>query len=585
MKRFDGEFPERFAEEIFRYLSIPAKEFPQASQDVRAADHGPRTISCTGRPLPLAASVDAARTASGSCATPSGSARQLDGACATCASSRGSTSRAPNLIKGIHLEGLRVIGDPQEYALRYYEQGADELLSTWTSSPACTSATTCPTSCERTADQVFIPITVGGGIRSLGRRRRRCCARGADKVAINTAAIARPDSDHRGRDAASARSAWCCRSRPSASRRAAGRPTPTTAASAPAATWSSGRSEASTRGAGEILLTSVDQEGTRKGFDVPLRAAGLRCGARAGDRQRRLRRGRGPRGAGGRRRRGVAIADALHWKRMTLARDQGACARTPAATCAMEAAMAQRRHRHRLRHRQPAQRAARAGALRRQRHGGRHALRPKWTRPSGWCCPASAPSATAWPNCARAGSTTWCAASRATGRPFLGICVGLQMMFDASEEMGEHAGPGPARVGACSAVPATARDGKPHRVPHIGWRPLEPRATWDGTILAGLHAGERAYFVHSFSAEPADDGVRLADVDYDGSRSVRRRPARQPHRLPVPSRAQRAGRPGHAAALPRALTPWPAAPSPPSAPAAAARACRARTCVRSPASR
>lgn len=104
-----------------------------------------------------------------------------------------------------------------------------------------------------------------------------------------------------------------------------------------------------------------------------------------------------------------------------------------------------------------------------------------------------------------------------SGRPFLGICVGLQMMFDASEEMGEHAGLGllPGRV---RAVPATGADGQPHRIPHIGWRPLLPARSWDGTVLAEVQPRERVYFVHSFTAEPAREQDRLADVDYDGQR-------------------------------------------------------------------
>jgi glutamine amidotransferase len=105
----------------------------------------------------------------------------------------------------------------------------------------------------------------------------------------------------------------------------------------------------------------------------------------------------------------------------------------------------------------------------------------------------------------------------ATGRPFLGICVGLQMMFEGSREMGEHAGLGLLQ-GQVVAVPATGADGRPHRVPHIGWRPLEPARPWAGSILDGVQAGERAYFVHSFTAEPRDESVRLADVHYDGRR-------------------------------------------------------------------
>lgn len=102
-----------------------------------------------------------------------------------------------------------------------------------------------------------------------------------------------------------------------------------------------------------------------------------------------------------------------------------------------------------------------------------------------------------------------------TGRPFLGICVGMQMMFEASEEMGEHAGLGLLR-GRVQPVPATGADGEKHRVPHIGWRALQPARDWQGSILAEVRPGERAYFVHSFAAQPADAAVRLADVQYDG---------------------------------------------------------------------
>jgi imidazole glycerol-phosphate synthase subunit HisH len=102
-----------------------------------------------------------------------------------------------------------------------------------------------------------------------------------------------------------------------------------------------------------------------------------------------------------------------------------------------------------------------------------------------------------------------------TGRPFLGICVGLQMMFDASEEMGEHEGLGLV-AGRVVPVPSKAVDGTPQRIPHIGWRPLQPAAEWAGTIFEGVAPGERAYFVHSFSAEPRDPAARLANVDYGG---------------------------------------------------------------------
>jgi glutamine amidotransferase len=104
-----------------------------------------------------------------------------------------------------------------------------------------------------------------------------------------------------------------------------------------------------------------------------------------------------------------------------------------------------------------------------------------------------------------------------TGRPFLGICVGMQVMLDAGEEMGEHQGLG-LIAGRVRAVPSTGSDGTPHRIPHIGWRPLEPASGWEDTILADVRPRERVYFVHSFAAEPHDLAARLAEVDYDGVR-------------------------------------------------------------------
>lgn len=108
-----------------------------------------------------------------------------------------------------------------------------------------------------------------------------------------------------------------------------------------------------------------------------------------------------------------------------------------------------------------------------------------------------------------------------SGRPAFGICVGMQMLFEASEEFGEHAGLGilPGRV---RPVPATRTDGVAQRVPHIGWNHLvEPEGgrDWHGTLLdpvAGSHPA--VYFVHSFAAVPARASDRLADCVYGGHR-------------------------------------------------------------------
>jgi glutamine amidotransferase len=105
----------------------------------------------------------------------------------------------------------------------------------------------------------------------------------------------------------------------------------------------------------------------------------------------------------------------------------------------------------------------------------------------------------------------------ATGRPFLGICVGLQMLFDESEEFGVHAGLGliPGRV---TRIPAEGIGGVPHKIPHIGWNTLRQPAgaVWERTPLAFTSEGTSVYFVHSFSGHPADERHALAFSDYNG---------------------------------------------------------------------
>lgn len=91
-------------------------------------------------------------------------------------------------------------------------------------------------------------------------------------------------------------------------------------------------------------------------------------------------------------------------------------------------------------------------------------------------------------------------------RPFLGVCVGMQLMFDQSEEFGVHQGLG-LISGDVAAIPKTANDGARLKVPHIGWSATTPTAAnegWRGSILEGLNDPSYFYFVHSFFASPKD---------------------------------------------------------------------------------
>lgn len=175
--------------------------------------------------------------------------------------------KAPYLIKGINLEGVRKIGDPRDFARRYYENGADELIY-MDAVATLYERNNLTDLVEYTAENVFIPLTVGGGIRSIDDVAGLLRA-GADKVAINTEATRRPEfitevSERFG--------SQCMILSIEAKRQ-------------PNGTWEAytdnGREHTGLDaikwarrgvelGAGEILLTSVDQEGTRKGFDLEL---------------------------------------------------------------------------------------------------------------------------------------------------------------------------------------------------------------------------------------------------------------------------------------------------------------------------
>lgn len=175
--------------------------------------------------------------------------------------------KGPNLVKGIQLEGLRVLGDPQAFAQKYYAEGIDELIYIDIVA-SLYGRDNLLEIVKRTATNVFVPMTVGGGIRSVEDALELLHA-GADKVAINTAAIKRPELI---REISQRFGSQCMVLSVEAKRIAPGKWE---------AYFDNGREKSGLDvlewikrgvelGAGEVLLTSVDQEGTRRGFDLPL---------------------------------------------------------------------------------------------------------------------------------------------------------------------------------------------------------------------------------------------------------------------------------------------------------------------------
>ncbi|MDX1251371.1 MAG: imidazole glycerol phosphate synthase subunit HisF [Gammaproteobacteria bacterium] len=178
------------------------------------------------------------------------------------------------VVKGVRFVGIRDAGDPVEIAKRYDEQGADELVFLDITASAEERETMVHV-VEQVAAQVFIPLTVGGGIRSIDDIRRMLNA-GADKVAMNTAAIHNPELV---RDAAARFGSQCIVVAIDAKQVNQGDEPPRwevfthggrKRTGIDAVQWAQRMAEA---GAGEILLTSMDRDGTRDGFDLPLTRA------------------------------------------------------------------------------------------------------------------------------------------------------------------------------------------------------------------------------------------------------------------------------------------------------------------------
>jgi len=100
-----------------------------------------------------------------------------------------------------------------------------------------------------------------------------------------------------------------------------------------------------------------------------------------------------------------------------------------------------------------------------------------------------------------------------TGKPFLGICVGMQMLFQESFEFGTHRG-----LGVLEGTVDRLEEAEGVKIPHIGWNGIEATRDWSGTLLDGCASGEKLYFVHSFAVTPANDANRLADARYGSNR-------------------------------------------------------------------
>ena len=231
--------------------------------------------------------------------------------------------KGANLIKGVHLEGLRVVGDPQIHAAKYYHDGADEIIYMDTVA-SLYGRNNLVDVVSRATEHVFVPITVGGGIRSVEDARTLLRA-GADKVAINTAAIKEPKLISQLSDVwGSSTIVLSIEAKKTGDKKwEAYTDNGRERTGLDVGQWAE---TGANLGAGEIFVTSVDQEGTRRGFDcelvaeitkrvdVPVIASG---GFGSLDHLSQLVKTAKPTG--------VAIADSLHYNRYSFDQIRSFC--------------------------------------------------------------------------------------------------------------------------------------------------------------------------------------------------------------------------------------------------------------------
>lgn len=424
------------------------------------------------------------------------------------------------LIKGIRFEGLRVLGDPRDAALRYAKAGADELL--YIDAVASLYGRNGLADLLRsTSREVFIPITAGGGVRSVADAATLLAA-GADKIAVNTAALQRPELIT---ELAESFGKQCVVASIQARRTGPG----AWEAMAEAGRERSGRDvlswveEVQQLGAGELLLTSVDQDGTCAGPDQPLLAA-------VADKARV------PMVLGG----GFAAADhvlaAFHQPRLS-------------AVCLGAALHYQRLELSALKHELAAAalslplrlpptaddqipQPTKAQPLAEVRIGvidygmgnqqslinalemlGAEALLSDQPAQLSACNVLALPGVGAFPQGMAAlssrGLDAWLVGWVASGKPLLGICLGMQMLFQAGEEFGASAGLGLLR-GRVTALPRNNALGEPLLLPHMGWNLLQPGPAACPPPPEPLSQ----YFVHSYAATGVDPNAVLYYCQY-----------------------------------------------------------------------
>jgi len=469
--------------------------------------------------------------------------------------------KGPNLVKGVHLEGLRVLGKPEDFAHRYYMNGADELIYIDLVA-SLYGRSNLKEIVSRTASNIFIPLTVGGGIRSVTDIRELLRA-GADKVAINTALFEHPELLTEG---AKTFGSQCIVLYIEAKKTSDGK----YLCMHTNARENSGREvvewvcEAVDRGAGEILLTSEDREGTGEGYDLDLleminNAVDVPVIASGGAGNiNHLIEGAKVIGTGA-----VSAASMFHYHRLQELTDtaqfesEGNTSFIEQSRSKTIAFLEGKIHNHPISDVKEA--LVEAGSQCRMDLPSRdvrcstdsidvaivdygvgnlfnlgRAIRclagqdPVITddvniikKANKVILPGVGAFGDGMASLKQRGLIKVLRERGQEGRPLLGICLGMQLLLSKSFEFGEHDGLG--------LIPGSVvhmfgdQQCKDTPLPHIGWAQLEPNIDmhqWKHTEFQSIKEKSSAYFVHTFVAKPDDETDILSVTQYGSTQFV-----------------------------------------------------------------
>jgi len=432
--------------------------------------------------------------------------------------------KGPNVVKGIHLEGLRVVGKPAILAKKYYEQGADEILYIDIVASLYERKNLIDVVKETTSLGVHIPITVGGGVRTIDDISQILRA-GADKVAINTAATKSPEfiSEASNRFGAQCIVGSIEAKKINENKWEAYRDNGREKTGLDAIIWSK---KLVNLGVGEILITSIDTEGVQKGFDLELLnqivlslpvpviiSGGAGNLAHIKDCVKQINPD------------AISIASILHYNRVTI-KDIKNYLNNNQVSVRSSFQLNNTLFNLKTKRKKISIVDYGLGNLKSVIDGFHYVGNeveiinsPESVQNAELLVlPGVGAFADGMDGLKERNLINPILKFAESKKPLLGICLGMQLLMSESEEFGNHRGLDLIKGKVIKFKDPIEIKDKDYRIPHIGWNSIYPpkKRSWEGTVFADIPINAECYFVHSFYPILENENYILADTVYSG---------------------------------------------------------------------